>query len=144
MPVTLTSQNVLDDVIDWVVHPDYCQRVVTIANNTAIIPRGTSLVGRVAYSADGGTTWKMLVSGDNLAAANVVLAVLVPHLKLVADVAIAGNLVGIKVLFRGPARIHKNGLVLAAGVVEATVLSLLIKQGLQILTETGLEYNPAL
>lgn len=144
MGITLTSQNVLDDVIDWLVHPDYCQKVITVANNTTVIARGTSLVGKVAYSADSGATWKMLVSGDNLAAANVVLALLVPHMKVVADVATNGSLVGVKALVKGPARIHQKGLSLAASVVEATVLALLIKQGFQILTETGLEYNPAL
>lgn len=142
MGITINSQAVLDDVVDWVVHADYCQRVISVTAPAAIT-KGTSLVGYVVYSANSGSTWKIIEAADNLAAANVMLAVLIPSLKVVADVAAAGTITGLKAIYRGPCRIHKAGLVVGAANL-ANVVAQLVKQGIQVLDESGLAYNPGL
>lgn len=132
----------MDVVVDWVMHPGFNIRGFNVTNDATARTKGSTLMGMVCYSADNGATWKVLAAADNLAAANVKLGVLVPDRLLVADVAGAAVMPGMKVLSHGPARVNKKGLNVN-GAVAATVYSLLERGDIQVLeSETGAAYSP--
>jgi|694.fasta_scaffold34928_9 hypothetical protein len=134
---THTQNPRLHDVVDWLVHEGFNIRAASVTNAVAARVVGDSLMGQVAYSSDGGATWKILATGDNLAAANVRLAVLIPTRAVTAAIGSSDVMANVRLIHRGPGRIHKKGLVLNAGVVAATVYTILENQNLQVVDETG-------
>lgn len=142
MPVpTINSKSTIDDVLDWLVHPGFCQRAVTLTNDTAAKAVGDSLMGVLAYSTNG-TSWKILVAADNLAAVGAKLAILIPDKKLKAAFAAGVAMGKYMAITHGSARVHKAGIVIPAGVTAATVYTMLEAQNIQVLEDTGLAYVP--
>lgn len=139
--MVVTQKAVLDDVLDWMVHPGYCVEEVSLNNGDIALSAGDSLIGMIAINTSG-TTWKILDDGDTFSAASIV-GVILHNTKLLANAAAdaAAMVPKCAVLKRGPARVHRDGLVYDAGLTAATVDAALAAAGIQIIEETGVLYS---
>lgn len=144
MPQTINQVvKSIDAVVDWLAHNGFNIRAIaSVTNDTTVRAEGSTLMGMVLYSADNGATWKVIASGDNLAAAGLQLAIAVPDKLLTAQVASGGAITNIQALRIGPARVNKAGLNVN-GAVAATVYAQLEKQSIQVVdSQSGALYAP--
>lgn len=140
---TKTQKKLVDDVLQWMIHPAFNLEKITLNNGDVALAAGATLVGKLALNTSG-TTWKILDDGDSITAASVICPIvdsrIIDSAKAGDASAIATNCV---ILRRGPAIVHGDELEYDADVVQATVKAAMLAQGIKLVFETGLAFDPA-
>lgn len=143
MPLVSTEGKRLSDVLSWVVDQGYCVRKQPVINNGSLaVAKNSSLLGLIAINLAG--TWKILDNGDGFNGTQE-LAVVVDQRNTLADFAADANnlLLNGAVVKNGPAKVHKAGLSIGAGVTASAVYAKLEAQGIQVVEETGVAFKQA-